>query len=232
MRDQAKPKTSLSQSLVADLLQWIQQGVVRPGTKLPSETELMNQYGVSRTVVREAITQLKANGIVRTFQGKGSFVLSVPSKGKSQFELSAPNGIEEALALLELRSSIEVAAAGLAATRRTEAQLKALNLALEHIASSELSPASAVEADYEFHIAIAWASNNHYFSQILDSLGPAMLAIPKSRLSHNPTGFDRVYQEHANIFQAIEDADAIAVRAAMIIHLNNSAKRLSSERNG
>jgi len=222
------PRQSLAERLVADLLQLIQEGVVRPGAKLPAESELMQRFGVSRTVVREAISRLQASGIVRTQQGKGSFVLATPRE--SPFDLITPvgEGLAAALELLEFRTAIEVEAAGLAALRHSPDQLKQIAASLARLLDSAHNPGDSVDADFEFHLRIAWATGNGNFPHLLQSLGHAMLAVPPQRLSHQPATFDVVYTEHAEIHAAIERGDQLSARAAMRRHLVNSGLRLSA----
>lgn len=214
-----------AERLVADLVQQIQEGVVRPGTKLPTESELAAQYGVSRTTVREAISQLQASGIVRTHQGRGSFVLAPPDA--HEFSVAAGGGLAAALQLLEFRTAVEVEAAGLAAVRRDAAQLGAIADALAELAASAAVPARTVDADFAFHLAVARASGNPHFGDLLASLGRGMLAIPRDRLHADPDHAARVHAEHAAVHDAVASGDQLAASAAMRLHLSRSRARLT-----
>jgi GntR family transcriptional repressor for pyruvate dehydrogenase complex len=220
------PRPNLTRQLVTDLLQLVQEGVVRPGTKLPTEAALMERFSVSRTVVREAISQLQASGIVRTYQGRGSFVLATPDAREFDIGEVDVADLDSVLALLEFRTAIEVEAAGLAALRRSPDQLVQLTETLAAFASSTEQPASAVEADFAFHLQVAWSSGNRHFAQLLESLGRGMLAIPQSRLDPDAQSFARVYDEHAAVHDAIASGDPFAAQSAMRTHLANSARRL------
>jgi DNA-binding FadR family transcriptional regulator len=227
-----------AEQLVTALLQQMRQGVVRPGTKLPTESELSARYGVSRTVVREAISQLRAAGIVRTHQGRGSFVLAPPDSHDFRVDLGADagsagggaGGLAAMLGLLEFRTAVEVEAAGLAALRRSREQLAAIASALAEIGTSTQQPARAVDADFAFHLAVGWASGNPHFPALLGSLGRGMLAIPRDRLAATAEHIAVVHAEHAAVHAAIEKGDPLAARASMRVHLVNSAGRLSAER--
>lgn len=223
------PRPSRSQQLAADLLDLIQEGVVRPGTRLPTEAELCERFGVSRTVVREAIAQLRADGIVRSSQGRGTFVLSAPRTRKLAFDGSDPSDLPGVLALLEFRSAVETEAAGLAARRRTGAQLAQIAAALAAFDAASDDPAAAVEADFAFHLRIARASGNPHFASVLESLGTTALAIPRARLHSEPRSFRRVYDEHAAVHAAIAAGDPLTASAAMRMHLAGSAGRIRAE---
>lgn len=224
MPSAARPNRT--QQLVADLLRLVQEGVVRPGTKLPTESELMERFSVSRTVVREAITHLQASGIVRTYQGKGSFVLAVPETRDFEIGDEPANDLAGVLELLEFRTGVEVEAAGLAAQRRTPVQLEQLTEALDRFTEASGQPASAVDADFDFHLRIAWSSGNRHFPKLLESLGKGMLAVPRARLIPDSDSYRRVVDEHAAIHSAIASSDVLAARAAMRSHLAGSAHRL------
>jgi GntR family transcriptional repressor for pyruvate dehydrogenase complex len=226
MPSSATPRPNLTRQLVTDLLQLVQEGVVRPGTKLPTEAALMDRFSVSRTVVREAISQLQASGIVRTYQGRGSFVLATPDAREFDLGQVDVGDLDSVLALLEFRTAIEVEGAALAAQRRSPDQLAQLTDALAAFADAHDQPASAVDADFAFHLQVAWSSGNRHFAQLLESLGKGMLAIPQSRLDPDSASFARVYDEHAAVHAAIEAADPLAAQAAMRTHLANSARRL------
>lgn len=218
-------KQRLAEHLVTDILQLIQEGVVLPGAKLPTESELASRFAVSRTVVREAISRLQASGIVRTHQGRGTFVLATPD-GPTFPVIDAPTGsLADMLELLEFRTAVEVEAAGLAAARRTSEQLGQIAAALADFAQSG-DPAAAVEADFQFHLRVAWATGNARFPQLLQSLGHAMLSIPRARLAASGA-HALAHDEHTRVHEAIAGGDVVAARAAMRVHLVDSGRRLA-----
>lgn len=216
---------SRTQELVDRLTVRIREGVIRPGERLPTEDSLVQTYGVSRTVVREAISRLRAAGLVRTRHGRGTFVLAQPSS--TRFEVAGELNLEAVLELIELRTGCETEAAALAAVRRTEAQLADLREALDEFTGAGGNPAEAVQADLRFHRRVALASGNRYFVDLLASFGPGLIVVPGYRLDPGPARFDRVAAEHRDVYAAIERRDPEGARAAMRVHLGNSRARLS-----
>ena len=221
---------NLAQGVIEQVGAAVKQGILKPGDKLPTESSLMAQHGVSRTVVREAISHLQASGLVQTRHGIGTFVLERPQTGLG---LDAEHilTLRDVLAILELRIGVETETAGLAASRRSEEQVRELAGALDEMQQAMAEGISAVEADKRFHLLIAQATGNRYFVDILAQLGNAI--IPRARL--NTPGLEqdqpadvleRVSREHDDIFRAIERRDPEAARAAMRTHLSNSRERL------
>ncbi|PZG20083.1 GntR family transcriptional regulator [Nonomuraea aridisoli] len=223
----------LAHELVERLKARILAGEIQPGQKLPTESSLIQEFGVSRTVVREAVSRLQAAGLVETFQGRGSFVLDVPASTAFSVEASRVRTHRDVLDMIDFRIGVESEAAGLAAERRTDLQLKAVERALVDLGRSGEQPGHAVEADFAFHLKIAVASGNRFYSDLLSSLGPMMIMLPRTRLEHvytvsDATHLTRVTLEHENIYRAIADRDAAAARAAMRLHLSNSRARLQA----
>jgi DNA-binding FadR family transcriptional regulator len=210
---------SLAQELVADLSQRIRDGLIKRGEKLPTESAIMEEQGVSRTVVREALSRLQAAGLVETRHGIGTFVLDTPSVSGFRIDPATIVTLRDVLAILELRISLEVESAGMAAQRRNDAQLKAIREALDAINESAMHASDAVSSDFHFHLRIAEATGNRYFTDILSHLGTSI--IPRTRV--NSASLAR---EHEQIFEAIARQDAEAARAAMRLHLTNSRERL------
>jgi GntR family transcriptional repressor for pyruvate dehydrogenase complex len=221
--------TTLAQRVVAGLKDKILAGDLPPGHKLPSEAELIDEYGVSRTVVREAVTRLRAEGLVETFQGRGSFVLAMPEPTSFTVESAAIRSHHDVLDMLNFRLGIECEAAALAAARVDAAGVDAVRAVLTAFGAA--APEEQVEADFLFHRAIAAASRNRFYLELLDSLGPMMTMLPRTRLpdaySLTDAGHvDRVRREHDNVATAVIAGDADTARAAMRVHLGNSRRRL------
>jgi DNA-binding FadR family transcriptional regulator len=222
---------SLAQEVAGFLTEQIRGGTLAPGSKLPTEYEIMSSQGVSRTVVREAISSLQAAGLVETRHGIGTFVLNSPRKSGMQLDPGTITTVRDLLALLELRISLETEAAGLAAVRSSEQQLQQLRQALDVLQASLESGENAIGADFRFHLQIAIATGNHYFIDIMTHLGENV--IPRSRLNtaqiaddERSIYLDRVQREHEAIYEAIARRDTEAARAAMRYHLTNSRERL------
>jgi DNA-binding FadR family transcriptional regulator len=221
--------TTLAARVVAGLKDKILAGELPPGHKLPSESELIEEFGVSRTVVREAVTRLRAEGLVETFHGRGSFVLAVPESSSFTVGSAALRTHRDVLDMIDFRLGVESEAAALAAARGTAAARTAIQSALDAFAAA--APEDAVEADFRFHRAVTAASGNRFYLDLLDSLGPLMIMLPRTRLgaaySLTDTGHvDRVRREHDNIAVAVIAGDPDGARAAMRVHLANSRRRL------
>jgi GntR family transcriptional regulator, transcriptional repressor for pyruvate dehydrogenase complex len=225
-----RPMTTRPQHVVAGLKDKILRGDLAPGAKLPSEAEIIEEYAVSRTVVREAVSRLQAEGLVETFQGRGSFVLAVPEPSSFTLETSAIRSHHDVLAMVDFRIGVETEAAGLAASRVTPAAGAAISAA--HESFTAVGHEGAVEADFAFHRAIALATDNRFYVDLLDSLGPMMIMLPRTRLGDeytmtDATHVERVRREHDNIAAAVLAGDADTARAAMRLHLGNTRRRVS-----
>lgn len=228
----ARRPRSLTQSVVAVLSQRIRNGEFHVGEKLPTESELMDSFGVSRTVVREAISRLQAAGLVETRHGVGTFLLEPQNEQQLKIRTENILTVLDVLAILELRISLETEAAGLAAVRRTDAHIQQLREILGQFAASiHKKTGNAVAADVAFHLLVATATGNRYFRDILKQLGRTI--IPRTRVDSAALGEDdrasylaRVHLEHEDIFNAIVRKDPDAARAAMRTHLANSRERL------
>jgi DNA-binding FadR family transcriptional regulator len=225
-----KKHRNLAQGVVEDINTRIRQSLLKPGDKLPTESAIMEQYGVSRTVVREAISHLQAAGMVQTRHGIGTFVLERP-QGNLGIDTDSIVTVRDVLAILELRISMETEAAWLAASRRTDEQAAALRVALADMQRALETGHASVEADVRFHRLVAEATGNRYFVEMLGQLGNTL--IPRARLNtpglepERPADYlERVNREHEDIYNAILRRDPEAARAAMRTHLSNSRERL------
>jgi GntR family transcriptional repressor for pyruvate dehydrogenase complex len=227
-RLERKPK--LSERVFSALRGQVMAGDFAPGQKLPTESQLTETFGVSRTVVREAITLLAADGLVEPRQGAGVFVMDHPVRAFGSMSQEIGNKISNALNVLEVRMGIEIESAGLAAMRRNsaqEAQIQEAYLDFERLLS--MGQATG-KTDFYFHRAIAQATNNPYYVEVLDALG--VRAIPCDVTS--PWGTESVLsreyqqglqQEHLVILRAISAGDPHAAREAMRSHLSASQER-------
>ena len=221
---------SLAQRVVAGLKERILAGDLRPGEKLPSEAELVEEYAVSRTVVREAVTRLRAEGLVETFQGRGSFVLAVPEPSSFSLEASAIRSQRDVLDMVDFRLGVETEAAALAARHHTDADSLAISEALAELGRA--GHEGAVEADFAFHRAVAAATGNRFYTDLLDALGPMMIMLPRMQLGSaysltDTEHVDRVNREHEAVAAAVLAGDAETARAAMRVHLGNTRRRLT-----
>lgn len=209
----------------------IRDGLIPPGSKLPSESEIMARFDVSRTVVREAISHLQASKLAETRHGVGTFALAPQSTDNFQIVDVDLATVSDVIQVLELRISLETEAAGLAAQRRSAQNLEAMQAMLDAFAQALASDSDAVPSDFQFHMEVARSTGNRHFADLMTYLGT--MIIPRTRVntpSTAPEGrtqyLQRVHGEHENIFNAIRNQDAEAARAAMRTHLSNSKERL------
>lgn len=221
----------LVQEIVDSLAASLREGAIKPGDKLPSESEIMGRFDVSRTVVREALSKLQAAKLVQTRHGIGTFALAPQEDGNFRIAAADFSTVADVIAVLELRIGLEVEAAGLAAQRRSEANLAAMQAALTAFQASITQESDAVSPDFDFHLEVARATGNPHFADLMTYLGT--MIIPRTRVNtprSAPEGrlnyLQRVHSEHENILDAIRNQDAEAARAAMRTHLSNSKERL------
>ena len=238
MPDATAPATAAplrkSRSLTADLEQAlsdrIRDGSLPVGSKLPPEGAIMETFGVSRTVVREAISRLQAGGMVETRHGVGTFVLGQGDASSFRIDTSQLAALKDVINVLELRIGVETESAALAASRRTPANLAALRTALDAFAAAVAEARDPIGPDYQFHLEIARATQNPHYADLMTTLGGTM--IPRARLEGTspvtPERLEylrRVNVEHESILSAIERQDTEGARAAMRTHLTNSKER-------
>ena len=225
-----KPR-NLALDVVDVLIERVRAGALAVGAKLPTEAAIMDEFGVSRTVVREALSKLQASGVVQTRHGVGTFVVGLGETSAFRIGPEQLATLRDVIAVLELRIGLETESAGLAAVRRSDANLVVMRQALDEFAAAVTAGLDAVTADFTFHAEIARATQNPHFTDLIGALG--MTAIPRAR-PLDPTNPDdaerlgylrRVNGEHESIFDAIAAQDPEAARAAMRTHLANSRER-------
>ncbi|WP_221584887.1 FadR/GntR family transcriptional regulator [Microbacterium sp. G2-8] len=217
---------SRGEQVARALSERIVRGVIEPGERLPSEAKLAIEFDASRSVIREALQRLQTLGYVRTRTGSGSFALTPPMEGVGDDWLAAHSEAERT-ELHEFRTALEEQASSLAARRRTDADLAALDDALDRLASASL-PADTVDADFAFHRAVAIASRNRFILEAVDRVGARAIVLPTSRISsdaRDPSTTAVVMAEHRTIARAIQAADPAAAAAAMRAHLFASGLR-------
>lgn len=234
MDEPARPRRvrGLVNEVMESLASSIREGLIKPGDKLPTESEIVVRFDVSRTVVREAISRLQANRLVETRHGVGTFALApVPDHGNFRITDVDFDTVSDVIALLELRISLETEAAGLAAQRRSDHNLVAMQDMLNAFAGAIEAESDAVPSDFQFHMEVARATGNRHFADLMNYLGT--MIIPRARVNtpnRAPEGrllyLRRVHGEHESIFSAIRNQDTDAARAAMRTHLANSKDRL------
>ncbi len=235
IRIERKPK--LSERVVTALRSQVLAGEIAPGHKLPTEGQLTETFGVSRTVIREAIASLAADGLVEPRQGAGVFVLEHPTVAFGSLSQEIKK-VSQAINVLEVRMGIEIESAGLAAQRRNAAQEALIQEAFFEFERLLKLGEPTGKADFAFHREIASATNNPFYVEILDALGDRTIPCDRNSPWYSVevlsveylTGLQR---EHLLILNAISAGDPQAAREAMRAHLiaaqNRYRTRLTSQ---
>jgi DNA-binding FadR family transcriptional regulator len=235
----AQPR-NLTHEIAERIAGEIMSGRLVPGARLPTEQEMVAAMGVSRTAVREAVAALRAEGLVITRQGAGAFVATDVARRPFRLALEGLPSVEDVLDVMELRQSVEVEAAGLAATRGSGVAKKRIAKALQAIDEAMNRGDTAIDQDIAFHHAIAAATSNAQFSSFLEYLGRFIIPRTSIRVAANREEGQRAYLEtfqgeHRAILKAIEAGEAEMARDAMRLHLANSQaryRRLAAEAKG
>lgn len=225
------PPRNLTEEVVGRLAAEITGGGLEPGARLPTEQAMMSAMGVSRTVVREAVAALRAEGLVVTRQGVGAFVAADAKRRPFRLDPDGMESLGEAIKVMELRRAVEIEAAGLAAERGTPAQIDDVGRALDAMDKAITRGETAIDEDRAFHRAIAEATGNPQFGRFLEFLGH--FVIPRRAVVDAPWRkdgaarpfLDLFQKEHRAIFEAIRERSGESARGAMRRHLTNSLKR-------
>lgn len=220
---------SLADDLVQRFEEQIETGEMPVGSRFPTEKDITETFGVSRTVVREAYSRLAARGLLVSRRGSGAYVPDGAQYRAFQVTAEEIGEIDDVLKLLEMRMGFEAEMADLAARRRTGADLAALRRALDAMEESSDVDAS-VAADTAFHAAIASATGNPYFLRFTQFLGVRL--VPSRRLylqGDDPVQHQRyahtINRDHEAIVVAIEAGDPVAARRAARRHIEKSILR-------
>ena len=230
-----KPK--LSENVAQALRTRITAGDFGAGEKLPTETRMTETFGVSRSVVREAIASLAADGLVEARQGAGVFVVQQPTSAFAIIGAESGSKISNALNVLEVRMGLEIESAGLAAQRRNAAQVAKIQEAFFEFEELLGVGKPTGKTDFAFHRAIAAATNNPFYVDVLDALGSRTIPCDVTSPWGTDSVLTREYQEglqreHLVILRAIADSDPEAARAGMRAHLSASQLRYRERLNG
>lgn len=224
-------RESLTAQLVRHINDRITNGEYKPGDRLPSEQEFCETFGVSRSVVREAISGLRAEGIISTKHGVGAFVLPPPVSNSFRIEEKDLETLQEVVRVLDLRICVEAEAAALAAKRRGEAELATIKEALDTLIACTDGREPSTQADFRFHQTIAIATNNRYFVEILAFLtGMLMPRMRVDLFKDDEEGrvihVESINGEHENIYLAIAAGNGEDAYNQMRLHLSRSRDRL------
>jgi len=234
MAANVRGKTTLADHVTSVLAQQIRGGEFAPDARLPSEMELTERFAVSRTVIREAISRLKSEGLVGSRRGSGTVVLPVTQTTPFRLDLGGDDGrdsIQAVLRVIELRRGVEGEMAALAAQRRSKAQNQAIQLALQAIDAAAAAGRDGVQEDFAFHAAISNASHNPLYTSLVQFLSQflhAAIRVARMNEARSSEFVQQVRAEHAALAAAISAGDADAARAAALLHMENSAKRIQA----
>ncbi len=221
---------TLSDQVAQALLARIESGQFKPGGKLPAEAMLAPEFGVSRTVVREAISRLKHEGLLEARQGSGVFVTAQAALKPLKIEASVVESLDSVLQIVELRRAIESEVAAVAAQRRSTSHLASLEKAFRAIDAHVGKGGDGVAPDVAFHRAIARSTGNPFFLQTLDFLNQYLTAATRITRANEARRIDfarQVRDEHKAIVEGIRRRDPLAARNAAQAHMFNAARRLA-----
>jgi DNA-binding FadR family transcriptional regulator len=224
------PARAMSEQVAQQLLKQIEVGSFRSTGKLPTEAALAQEFGVSRTVIREAISRLRNEGVVQARQGSGVFINQHAGIRPLRIDYDEAVDAKSLPHLLAVRRAIEAEVAAEAARRRTDADMEAIDKALRQIDEAAADGRDGVAEDIAFHRAIAAVTGNPYFLKTLDFLNQYLEAGMKVTRRNEATREDfswQVRDEHAAIVAAIREGDPLAARNAASTHMYNAARRLA-----
>lgn len=221
---------ALSDQVQAVIGRQIVSGERPAGSRLPTEAQLAEEFGVSRTVVREAVARLRSEGLVITRQGLGAFVAESLKALPFRLEASSGDTRKDIRELFELRLGLESEAAAYAAQRGTKAQIEAIGQALDTMVTEIKEGRDGVKEDFQFHCAIALATNNTAYQNFLAFLErhiQEQLVVTRANTA-NAGLIGHVEIEHRRIYEAIKAGRVGEAREASRQHLENGIRRLVS----
>ncbi|WP_406277577.1 FadR family transcriptional regulator [Nocardia sp. NBC_00881] len=228
MLSKVRGPVRLADRVAAMLSEEIDSGQLAEGDRLPTEVELVKQLGVSRTVVREAVSRLRNAGLVEPRQGLGVFVTSRRTR-PLDLAAEAADTKSKVLQIVEVRRALEAEAAGLAATRVTPDTVARIRQALDAIDAAVRAGGDGVDEDLSFHRTIAESTGNSVMASTVRYLGDLMhggIRVTRANEARRADFIAAVRQEHHAILAAIEAGDTGAARAAARRHMKHAAARL------
>jgi len=219
----------LSDRLAALIAGKIERGELNTGDRLPTEPQLAQAHGVSRTVVREAVHQLRSRGLLVSRQGSGVFVAPPALHQPLAFDASVLESLASVVQIVEVRRAIEGEIAALAAKRATRTHIATLRRALTDIDAAVKAGGDGVAEDLAFHRAIAEATGNPHFGLMLEYLEQYLreaMRITRGNEARHREFMDAVRAEHHAVVDAIAAHDETAARRAAAEHMRHAAVRL------
>ncbi|MGK6355763.1 FadR/GntR family transcriptional regulator [Sphingomonas sp. DT-207] len=224
---------SLTDELFVKLEAQIRSGALPAGSRLPPQKEIALSEDVSRTVVREAVARLTAQGLTVSRQGAGVFVADTAEYRAFQITREEVQELADVIKLLEIRMAVETEMAGLAAARRTTSDIAAIQDALSEMVAVGKDPMASAKADAAFHLAIARATQNEYYPRFVEFLGLRLVPSRTLYLGDQSDAAHQVYAakvlaEHEAIVDAIIRMDSARAREAARRHMHESLTRHST----
>ncbi len=222
-------QVSLTDRVTEALSQMIRSGEYPPRTRLPTETEMGSRFGVSRTVIREAVSRLKSEGLVESRQGVGVFVRDRSLDTPFRIDPNVVESMRSIMHIVELRRGIEAEMAALAAERRSPEQLEAIRSRLDAVNAAEPVGGDGVDADMAFHREIARATGNPHFVALWDFVGQFLRGAMTVTRANEARKHDLLAQsnsEHRAILEAIVRQDSEGARAAARHHMDMAVTRI------
>lgn len=225
------PSPRLGDHLSGRIAELIARGEFGEQGRLPSELALAQQFGVSRPVVREALSRLRSQGVIVSRKGSGSYILK-----PAEVDAAASSGFGpvDSLAAVrkcfEFRTGVEGEAAFFAAQNHSPKSLAAIRSALDNMEAATVNGTVSASMDIEFHFAVARASGNEFFEAVMQSMRqPLEFAVNLARSLNLTRPLDHlrlVQNEHVVLYEAIEARDRQAARLAMRAHVENACSRI------
>jgi GntR family transcriptional repressor for pyruvate dehydrogenase complex len=216
---------TLSDTVAGSIADAVMSGRLKPGEELHSERDLAEQFGVSRTVIREAIRSLAAQGLVESHSGRRIQVTSAGPDGvnRSMSLFLRSNATIDYPKIHEVRSALEIRMAATAAERASDDDLAKLRTLQEQMAVAHDDPERAAQLDLDFHGAIAAATGNELFAVVLGSIGEVLLETRRSAFAA-PGMLDYALAAHGQILDCLERRDPRGASEAMLAHLDRAAR--------
>lgn len=221
----------LTDRVTEALTQMIRAQEYPPRTRLPTQTQLAARFGVSLTVIREAVSRLQSEGLVEVRQGSGAFVREASLDKPFRFDPREIDSLQSVLRVVEVRKGLEAEMAALAAVRGDAAAVLRIRAAHQRMIDDVAQGKSGVDADIAFHRSIALATENPYFLDLLDLIGQFLrsaVSVTRAYESRHQTLTGEVLEEHGHIVVAIERHDADAARQASMHHMDGVVQRITS----
>jgi GntR family transcriptional repressor for pyruvate dehydrogenase complex len=231
MSDALQAPERLTDKLAGLLMQRIESGDLAPDERLPTEQKLSEQFGVSRTVVREAVSRLKSIGLLTSRQGAGVFVSPRSQARALAFDPLVVTSMESVLQVVEVRRGLEADVAALAAQRMTPEKAIAIASALSRLEACPPQGIEGVEADLAFHRSIARATDNPHYERLLGFLEQYQreaMRVTRTNEALDSGYMVQVREEHRSIAEAVMRGDAAAARQAAMLHMHNAVHRIEN----